>query len=190
MKSYALVKKLPKMKYEIAFDKKIYYDQTAINFNVAWNKNLKKNKRNLFFSILLIVLGFLIIYGKNKLGYPSLFVGIYYLIDGIRYLLFYKKQRDRYFDLVNSEMIKHEKAQETTIWEFNEDYFSYKDYKYEAKIKWNAFKGYRIINKNLFLDLEIGNASSYIIGAIEIGNEEFDKLLNFVERKIGDKTNA
>ena len=58
------------------------------------------------------------------------------------------------------------------------------DYKYEAKIKWNAFKSTRVIDKNLFIDLNIGNNSSYVIGETELGTENFDKVTEFIKSKI------
>ena len=52
------------------------------------------------------------------------------------------------------------------------------------KIKWNAFKSYRIRDKNLFLDLETGNNVSYILGESEVGKEKFGELVEFIKKKI------
>lgn len=178
------------MKFELPFKEQIYNEQMTLNFNTVWNKNLKKNKKRLIWAIPMILLGGLIIYGENNLGFLFIAIGIHYLINFYDYYSFYKKSKNTFFELVETEKIGQIKANENSFWEFNDDHFRYKDYKYEAKIKWEAFKSNRIIDKNLFLDLNVGNNSSYILGEIEIGTENFNKITEFVKSKIGQKTSA
>ena len=54
------------MKFELPFKEQIYDEQMTLNFNTAWNDNLKKNKKRLIWAIPMILLGGLIIYGKNN----------------------------------------------------------------------------------------------------------------------------
>ncbi|WP_299215725.1 hypothetical protein [uncultured Dokdonia sp.] len=178
------------MKFELLFIEQIYIEQMTLNFDTAWNESLKKNKKRLIWGIPMIVLGGLIIYGKNNLGFLFIVIGIHYLINFYDYYSFYKKNKNTFFGLVEAEKNEQIEANENYFWEFNDDYLKYKDYKYEVKIKWKAFKSARVIDKNLFIDLNNGNNSSYIIGETEIGTENFHKLIVFVTNKIGQETSA
>lgn len=178
------------MKFEIPFNEQVYYEQMTLNFNTAWNENLKKNKKMFFFAIFLILFGALINYGKNNIGFLAIAFGIHYLINGYNYYFFYKKSKDVFYELVEKEKIGQQKANVNSFWEFNDDHFIYKDYKYEAKIKWEAFISSRIIEMNLFLDLNVGNNSSYVLGETEIGIEKFLQVSEFVKNKIGQNKMA
>ena len=178
------------MKFEIQFNEQVYNQQMTLNFNTAWNENLKKNKKMLFSAIPIILLGALIVYGNNSFGFLVIAFGFHYLLNVYNYYSFYKKSKNIFYELVKKEKIGQTEANENSFWEFNEDYFRYKDYKYESKIKWEAFKGSRIIEKNLFLDLNIGNNSSYILGETEIGRENFLNVTEFVKNKIGQNTTS
>jgi hypothetical protein len=156
----------------------------TLNFNTAWNENLKNNKKRLIWAVPMILIGGLILYGKNNLGFLFIAIGIHYSINFYDYYAYFKKSKNTFFALVEKEKNNQIKAKEYSIWEFNDDHFRYKDYKYEAKIKWEAFKSTRVIDKNLFLDLDVGNNSSYIIGETEIGSENFNTLIEFVKIKI------
>ncbi|HSD08283.1 hypothetical protein, partial [Flavobacterium sp.] len=96
----------------------------------------------------------------------------------------YQNSKKTYLKLIENEIKGQLESNEISIWEFNDEYFNYKDYKYEAKIKWNAFKNYRIIEDNIFLDLNIGNQSSYILSKEEIGNDSFENIVELVHTKI------
>jgi hypothetical protein len=172
------------MKFELPFNEQIYKEQIILNFNTAWNKNLKNNKKRLILVVPMILMGVLIIYGGNNIGFLFLAIGIHNLINFYEYYSFYKKNKNVFFELVEKEKSNQIEANENSIWEFTEDHFRYKDYKYEAKIKWKAFKSFRVIDKHLFLDLDVGDKSAYTIGETEIGAENFNKLIEFVKLKI------
>ncbi|WP_375325047.1 hypothetical protein [Flagellimonas sp. GZD32] len=172
------------MKLEIPFDENIYSEQTSLNFNLAWNENLKNNKKRLYWGIPSIIFGAFLTYQENYLGILFLGIGIHYGINFYDFYSHYKKNKTKYLELIKSEIDGQKSSNQDSIWEFNEEYFRYKYYKYDAKIKWNAFKSYRIIDKNLFLDLEVGNNSSYILGESEVGKEKFEEIIEFVKMKI------
>ncbi|KJD31053.1 hypothetical protein PK35_16830 [Tamlana nanhaiensis] len=175
------------MKFEIPFKEEIYKEQMTLNFNTAWKENLKKNKKRLIWAIPMILIGGLIIYGENYLGFVFIGIGIHYLINFYDYNSYYKKSKTKFFDLVEAEIVGQKNANELSVWEFDENYFGYKDYKYEAKINWEAFNNNRIIERNLFLDLNVGNNSSYVLGESEIGIENFQKITEFVKNKMDKK---
>nr|WP_315193779.1 hypothetical protein [uncultured Flavobacterium sp.] len=172
------------MKFEIPFKEEIYKKQTILNLSLTWEKILKKNKKNLILYIFFISIGFLIIYGENNIGVIFILIGLYGLLECYRTNYAYQNSKKTYLKLIENEIKGQLESNEISIWEFNDEYFNYKDYKYEAKIKWNAFKNYRIIEDNIFLDLNIGNQSSYILSKEEIGNDSFENIVELVHTKI------
>jgi len=172
------------MKLEIPFEENIYLEQTTLNFTLAWKDNLKKNKKRLYWALPSIIFGAFLVYRENYLGFLFLGIGLHYAINFYDYYSYYKKSKTEYFELIKSEIEGQKAAGQNSLWEFNDDHFRYKYYKYDAKIKWNAFKSYRIIDKNIFLDLEVGNNSSYILGEIEVGKDRFEEIIEFVKKKV------
>ena len=112
-------------------------------------------------------------------------MGLHFLINAYRYYKDYKKRKTEFLNIVQKEIESQNNANVPCIWEFNEEYFRYKDYQFDAKMRWEIFKRFRIIEKNLFMDLDVGNNSSYILGQNEVGEENFLKVTKFVESKIG-----
>ena len=55
---------------------------------------------------------------------------------------------------------------------------------YDHSIKWEAFKGYKIVQKNLFLLLAESIDQSYIIGEEEIGAHEFAEVIASIDGKM------
>jgi len=172
------------MKFEIPFEEKIYTDQMNLYFNKTWETNLKKNKERLIVSIPMILLGSLIVYLENNIGFIFIAFGIHYLINFFSYYSYFKKSKKTFFDSVETEKNDQLIANENSIWEFHDDYFKYIDYKCEIKLKWNAFQNKRVIEKNLFLDIDTKNNISYILGEIEVGTQEFQKIIELVKNKI------
>lgn len=177
------------MKLDIPFDENIYTKQVTLNFDLVWKENLKNNKKRLYWAIPALAFGAFLLLGDLYVGFIFIGVGIHYAINYYDYYQFYKKSKSTYFELVKSEIEGQKVANENSIWEFNDDHFGYKYYKFEAKIKWTAFKGYRVIDNNLFFDLEAGNNFSYILGKSEVGQEKFEEIIEFTKRKLEAKTN-
>ncbi|MDP2161467.1 MAG: hypothetical protein Q8K02_13360 [Flavobacterium sp.] len=172
------------MKFEIPFKEEIYKKQTSLNLSLTWEKILKKNKKNLIIYIFFISIGFLTIYGGGNIGVIFIIIGLFGLLECYRINTAYQNYKKTYLKLIENEIKGQLESNEKSVWEFNDDYFSYKDYKYEAKIKWNAFKNYRIIEDNIFLDLNVGNQSSYILSKEEIGNDSFENIIELIHTKI------
>ena len=174
------------MRFEIPFDKIIYKEQMILHYNLVWNTNLKKNKRSFYFYILSLFIASIMILQNNCLAFLFLVIGVYGVLHCYSFYKLYRKNKKNYYKLLHSEIKKQLEANSISIWELDKDYFIYKSYNLEFKIKWSAVKGYRIIDDNLFLDLFTG--SSYIIGAKEIGDIDFKELILFIkELKIENK---
>ena len=72
-----------------------------------------------------------------------------------------------------------------TVWEFRDDILRYKDHFYDNCIKWEAFKGYSIIQGNLFLVLAESIDQSFMLDEAEVGAHEFGRIVEFVKEKMG-----
>lgn len=175
------------MKFEIPFREEIFKKQMILTLNNAWSINLKNNKRNLIWAVPMILFGGLMVYGESDTGFLLIAIGIHYLVNFYNYYSYYKESKTEFLKLVNNEINRQKNANENSVWEFTENYFRYKDYKYETKMKWEMFKNYRIIEKNLFLDLNVSENSSYVLGEEEIGIESFQKITEFVNSIINKK---
>lgn len=100
------------------------------------------------------------------------------------YLNHYKKNKKRYYALVEDSILRNKAANINIIWEFTEDELIYKDFQYDLKIKWTAFKSWKVIQEHLFISLEVAPTSSYILGEKEVGIENFKEIVEFVKGKI------
>ncbi|AEE19617.1 hypothetical protein [Dokdonia sp. 4H-3-7-5] len=175
------------MIFEIPFNEEIYNQQMLLNFNTAWKKNFNNNRKCLFLAIPMILVGGLIIYGENNTGFLLVAIGIHYLMNFYTYYKFYQKSKKSYLDLMNAEILKQKGSNENHLWEFDDLFFRYKDHKYEAKIKWEVFKSHRVIENNLFLDIDVGTNLAFILGESEIGTDNFKKATEFVKEKVTQK---
>jgi hypothetical protein len=173
------------MRFKIPFNENVYREQMLLNFEQTWKKHWTANKRRLFWTIPMFFMGALLINGENYFGYVLIGFGVHYLTNFFDYYLHYKKSKKKYSDLVESEISGHKTAEIDILWEFNEEYFSYKDYKYESKMKWNVFKSYRVIDSNLFMDINVGPYLSYVLAEKEIGKDQFKQVIDFIKTKIG-----
>ena len=73
---------------------------------------------------------------------------------------------------------------DVSTYRFEPETFGYKDMHYDYAIKWEAFTGYRVAEKNLFLQLRESINESFIIGEIEIGEAPFADVLTFVSERL------
>lgn len=172
------------MKFDIPFIKEIYIEQSKLKFDLIWKKIVKKNNHTLIVGIISIAMGSLVMIGKNNIGIIFIIMGAFFLLQFYKIRTVFLKAKNRYFSAVETEAKNQIEAEQNSIWEFTDEYFRYKDYKVDYKTNWSVFKSFRIINDNLFLDINAENSSSYIVSKKEIGEENFESLVSLVEQKI------
>jgi hypothetical protein len=160
-----------------------------LNFDLAWKDQLYSNKKSFFWSIPMIILGIFLVYKEIYAGFFLLVFGAHYFINAYNYYNQYKKANLVFLDYISSikDDLKGE-PNKNSIWEFHDEYFIYKDCRFETKIKWKMFKGYRFVEGNLFLDLSEGYLFSYILNEKEVEKEVFEKIKEFVKSKISIHT--
>lgn len=167
---------------EIPFNKEIYIEQNKLNFDTAWAKNLKTNRKNSIISIVLIVFGILIIIGKNNVGGLMCAMGLFCLYMAYRMNVTYKENKKIFFEAISNEIKNRENEPNTLIWEFQDDYFHYKDYQLDLKLKWAAILKYTRIDETIFVDSKVG--VRFMLSEKEVGKEKFEEIIAFLDDKI------
>lgn len=170
------------IKIEIPFNKEIYIEQNKLNFDTAWSKHLKKNKTNATISIILIVIGILIIIGKNNIGGLMCAMGLFRLYMVYRMNVTYKENKKIFFEAISNELKTREDTPDTLIWEFHDDYFAYQDYQQDLKLKWMAIMKYTRIDETIFVDSKVG--IRFMLSEKEVGKEKFEEIIAFLNDKI------
>jgi hypothetical protein len=172
------------MTFNLPFKESITRKQLNMNFQLHWKKTLKAYKRNLIICVIGLLAGCLIVYGNGNVGYVFIAIGSYGIFEFCKIKIAYNRSKRKYIEALNSIIEGQIKNGENSIWKFNKDYFGYKDYKFDLKIKWEGFSGFRVIEDNLFLDVINNQLLSYILGKEEIGEEQFQNLITFIETKL------
>ena len=172
------------MKLHIPFKSSIYKEQLLLYLDQHWAKTLKQNNNNRFIYSFLAVFGILILYGKSDAGFLFIFISLIGFFNYYRVRNLYKKAQKQILETVQKESEAQMLYNEPTILECNEEYMIYKNYKFDIKLRWFAFKTYRVIDGHLFIDLDQPTNASYIFSKDEMKTEEFDQLIAFIDRKL------
>lgn len=174
------------MKFEIPFDENIYSEQMKLQFDNVWSEGFKKNKLKLYIGIPFFLLGILAVFGNGHIGYVFIIMGLIYFYKYYEYYKYYHTNKKRYFSESETFLLEQKEIQDISIWEFNDDYFRYKCFKYDLKLDWSLLVEFEVIDNNLFIKTKDVN-HSYIIGKSEIGASGFNEIVEFLKTKL--KTN-
>lgn len=167
---------------EIPFDKEIYAEQNKLNFDNAWAKNLKDNKKNAIVSVVAIALGILILIGKNNIGGLFCAMGLFGFFLVYQMNVSYKRNKKNYFEAISNEIKSRETASDCPIWELHDDYFLYKDYQNDLNFKWTGIAKYTKIDETIFIDSKLG--IRFMLSEKEVGKEKFEEIIAFLDGKI------
>lgn len=129
-------------------------------------------------------MGGLIIYGNDNIGFVFIALGLYFLINYINFLNRYKRNRKVYFDNVEKHIVEYLSHEQTLIWKFEEEHFCYSDFKYDLKISWTAFTTFKILDDRVLLELKDNIIGTFVLSKEEIGHQNFQKIIIFLESKI------
>ncbi|RZJ66036.1 MAG: hypothetical protein EOO50_11535 [Flavobacterium sp.] len=168
------------MIFEFKFNPTAYRTQFRETFNHMWGKVLKQ--RNYYFigGAIITALGIFAVVGKSNFGYLFIFISFGLWYWGCRLHLHFYDNRKKYERNIE-ETISNYPADGIIIWEFQPDHFIFKDYRMETKMLWSVFSGYRMIGKNMVLESKVG--IGYSLAADEIGKEDFEKVITFLNTK-------
>lgn len=172
------------MIFEIPFNAKIAIEQYTLRMKLTFKRNLGTSGKNLIGSGVIIFFGWLMISDKSNIGYFFLSLGLFYLFNAIHYFRYYIRTTRKLKGVFRNMVSLREEKMDVTIWGFENDVFKYKDIYYDYSIKWEAFKGYKIIKKNLFLLLAESIDQSFIISEEEIEAKRFAEVVAWVNERV------
>jgi|ERR1700754_693296 len=172
------------MIFEIPFNAKISIEQYTLRLKLTFKKNLITSGKNLVASGVIIFFGWLMLSDKSNVGYFFLSLGLFYLFNAIDYLRYYIRTKRKLKGIFHNLVSLREENKDVTIWGFENDVFKYKDMYYDYTIKWEAFKGYKIVKNNLFLLLAESIDQSFIISEEEIEAKKFVEVVAWVNERI------
>jgi hypothetical protein len=172
------------MTFEIPFDKDISMAQYTLRLKMTYKKNLSKSALNVLGAGVILLLASFMISDKKMPGYFFLSLGLFYLFNALHFFWYYIKTSRRLKKLYHDMVILRQEHKDTTRWRFEPDGFGYKDIYYDYLIKWEAFKGCRVVERNLFLQLRESIDQSFIIGEVEIGQQSFAEVVAFVHERL------
>ena len=172
------------MTFEIPFDKRISIAQYTLQLKMTIKKNLGKSSMNVLGAGVILLIASFMISDKHTPGYFFLSLGLFYLFNALHFFWYYIKRSRRLKKLYHDMVILREEHNDTTTWRFEPDAFGYKDMYYDYLIKWEAFKGYRVVVRNLFLQLRESIDQSFLIGEVEIGERPFAEVVTFVNERL------
>jgi len=172
------------MTFEIPFNSRITTEQHELILKLTFRNHLKRNTYSFLLSVLIMLLVFPTVRDGDVTGYFFLGAGSILFINSLRYFWFYRKRAAKFRQEYKEMIDVREKNKNVSTWEFADDHFGYKDMHFEFRIKWEAFKGYQIVERNLFLQLTSSIGQSFIITEREIGTNEYKSVLELVRRKI------
>ena len=172
------------MTFDIPIDGNIAIAQYTLRLNRTFRKNLGKSSLNALGAGVILLFAWLMISDEKSSGYFCLSIGLFYLFNALHFYWYYIKTSRRFKKVYRDMVVLREEHKDITTWRFEPEVFGYKDMLYDYSIKWEAFKGYKVIEKNLFLQLTESLDQSFMIGEIEIGQQQFAEVITFVEGKL------
>lgn len=173
------------MRFEFTFNPALNQKQNDLNFNLTWKPLLSKTKTNVLNASAIFLIGALFVYWGYNVAWVMVVIGLHFMVNSFYYYRHYRKVKRNYADLVESFGKEYSQAGEKLVWEFLEDSFHYSDFKCDITVRWEAFDGYRVIENSLFMDTKAGGmAQGWILDPNEVGQENFDKIISFLDEKI------
>jgi len=169
------------MRFEIPFDSAVFTAKSKFRFKLIFGKVLRM--AIILFSFGgVVVLAEVLWLGSDLFGLSA---GIALLYIGVsNFLLFNRYRRRLNYEIVSSSY-RRNNPPDTKIYEFEEEYFRFRDVFYDYSYKWSAFKYYRVIEKNLLFYLREGVGDDFImIGEAELGSEGTKAVTGFVATKL------
>jgi predicted membrane protein len=170
------------MKFELVFNKEIYNQQMNLLFDLAWKRKILYYKNSQYLGSILIFIGVIMIFNRPSLfGFVLIVFGLSILIPFVYY--YFKIKSD--YKKIDLAKIKESEINEDLkdfIFEFTERSFIMNAGKHSISIDWEEFLMYLVKENNLILITK--DYQPYILGEIEVGRVNFQKIILFVKEKI------
>lgn len=173
------------MRLELKFDETIYRKQMNLLFEMSYGKKITYYKNSNYLGFGLIILGVLAIIGKGNIGYAFIMFGLGMLIP---YYTFHFKQKKlkRRLETEQTQIIAYYKENPNASFVFNENGIVFSDHYGNKIINWQDFHFLLEKEENIFLITK--EFSPYTFGKSEVGSENYNLAINFIESKLGERT--
>jgi hypothetical protein len=172
------------MRFEIEFDKDIYNKQMDLLFDLAWKRKKDYYKNAQYSRVILIFIGILLIFNRSNIfgiGYVFLFFGLSNFLPFIYYFFKIKNQYKKLRD-VKIQEIEILKDYKKSSFEINDESLTITIQEKSKIIAWGEFITYTVKEENLLLITK--DYGPYILGKEEVGEKNFDIIVDFVSEKI------
>ncbi|MFL9831650.1 hypothetical protein ACSV4D_18055 [Flavobacterium sp. ARAG 55.4] len=170
------------MKFELNFDENIYIKQMDLLRDLAWKEKIAYYKNSHFLGLTLLIIGSLITFDRPSFfGFAFILFGLGILIP---YIYYYFKIKSSYkgFEEVKTKEIEACRSITNFTYEFTEESLITKVQETERVFEWKEFRTYLIKEDNLLMITK--KYEPLILAEVEVGEENFKKILDFVENKI------
>lgn len=171
------------MKFTIPFDKEIYHKQIQLQFDYVWKKAYAKSWKGLVIGLLFVLIGIFFISQESIFGLVLTIIGSISLYKYYEFINHYRTSKQFFFSAAEEYVQNKTKGIHNSIWQFEENFFRYKDDKCDLKLDWSFFKNFDIIEENIFLNTSQENIS-YVLGKIELEESDYEDLLSFLNSKL------
>lgn len=176
------------MRIEFPFNEQLHVNMHEDYLRISYERINSKIQMNLVSG------GFLVLFG---IGMPLLKDTPYKWIDvaaitfGSTYLLLSLsaitrnlKHKKNFRDRLRDECNELRALQQPIVLEYDEEWFSLENVFAMSRLKWEWFEGYRLIENNLYLDINRAINFCYIVNRQYIGDSHFDELVTLVSKKM------
>ncbi|WP_418602897.1 hypothetical protein [Hwangdonia sp.] len=172
------------MKFEIPFKSEIYLNQVRLIIPIIYKHYFKNARESLVVGVLSSLLGIFIILGRSYLGIVFIGLGIWFIIKSLLKFKLYNTLIRTHLKITKEKLSENQSDFGNGIFEFTENSLKYIDKLQTRDIKWNEFKSFKEVESNLLLILEQEKGEIMAIGKNEIGDESYEKVVDFVKTKL------
>lgn len=172
------------MKYELVFDEVVYNNQMDLLFDITWKRKISYYKNFQYLGALLIVTGVALIYNRPNIFGIGYFLLIFGLSNFIPFVYFYLKIKSQYKKFESAKIKYNDsfKDVESATLELTEKSWIMNFENHTIFTDWENFSVHFVKKDNLILITK--DYRPYILGEIEVGTENFQQIIFFVEKKI------
>lgn len=162
----------------------VFTHKAELNYQFVIGKQQKLNFWRLLWAALGVLIGGLLVYNDDYVGFFFIGIGLHFLINFFNFQSQYAKTKESFTREVSAFLDQFEGAEQSCLWEFNQEHLGYSDAFMELKVKWTALTGFRLLEEVLFVDADpIGN-NPLMLAKSEVSEEEWDSIMALVNEKL------
>lgn len=151
------------------------------SFKKAWNGNLAKNNKNLFWGTVFLSLGGFLLYYEKQFGYFFIGFAIMYLSLFFTFHSQYRKHKNTFNKQLAKEIKDLNENSKDVFWEFTPTHFRFQNYKHEFKFTWDGIT-YCLLEDQYLYITTMPNLS-FILDKANIDTDHFQNIIEYLRHK-------